>query len=428
MLRRTTIDQHQESLLRPLLNTGRPFLMLCAALALIVGWGVYAWIIQLSQGLGVTAMRTPVGATWGVYIVNFIFFASMAHGGMAVSAAVHLLKAEKFKPLARMGEVLTIVAVCMAGFSIVIDMGRPDRVFNMILYWPGRVGESPLTWDITVIILYFMLSLSFLWLTMRRDLARLADRFGIRGRLYKVMLIGYRQEEDKKIDRLAYWLSIAIVFLIVMLSGGVIPWIFGLLPAQAGWFSSMAGPYFLTAALASSMAAVTIVAAVLRKIYGWQEHIKPDLFRTLGVIVALITAFYIYLSFTEQLTVNFAGPHGEVAVSELILSGELSPLYWGTMIGGFILPTMLMLAQAIRPKWFSMMRTVIAAVVLVIAFWVKRFIIVVPSLLRPLLPFPSGTYSPTWIEWSIVAGTVALAVLLYAVFIKVFPIVEAQEK
>ena len=428
MLRRTAIDQRQEILIRPLLNIGRPFLLFSAALLLIVGWGVYAWTIQLSKGLGVTAMRTPVGATWGVYIVNFIFFACMAHGGMAVSAAVHLLKAEKFKPIARMGEVLTIVCICMAGFSIVIDMGRPDRVFNMILYWPARVGESPLTWDITVIVLYFILSLSFLWLTMRRDLARLADRFGVRGRLYKIMLVAYTPEEDKKIDRLAFWLSIAVVFLIVMLSGGVIPWIFGLLPAQSGWFSSMAGPYFLTAALASSMAAVTVVAAIMRKLYGWQERIKPDVFKSLGAIMAVLTAFYIYLSFTEQLTVNFAGPHGEVAVSELILSGQLSPLYWGTMIIGFILPTLTVLTQAIRPQWFSMTRTVIASGVLVIAFWIKRFLIVVPSLLRPLLPFPSGTYSPTWIEWSIVAGTIALAILLYAVFIKVFPIVEAEEK
>ena len=428
MLRRTTIDQHQDSLLRPLLNTGKPFLLFCTALLLIVAWGVYAWVVQLTGGLGVTAMRTPVGATWGVYIVNFIFFACMAHGGMAVSAAVHLLNMDKFRPVARMGEVLTIVSICMAGFSIVIDMGRPDRVFNMMLYWPERVSSSPLTWDITVIVLYFMLSLSFLWLTMRRDLARLVNRFGVRGRLYKVMLIGYEPREDKKIDRLAYWLSFAVVFLIVMLSGGVIPWIFGLLPAQAGWFSSMAGPYFLTAALASSMAAVTMVAAILRKVYGWEKHITAELFRTLGLILAVITAFYIYLSFTEQITANFAGPHGETAVSELLISGPLSPLYWATMVGGFILPTLVLLTQAIRPQWFNATRTVITSGVLVIAFWAKRFIIVVPSLLRPLLPFPSGSYSPTWIEWSIVAGTVALAILLYVVFIKVFPIVEAEEK
>jgi len=421
-------QQHKDELIRPLLNTSKQYLLVCGALALIAGWGIYAWILQLSQGLGVTAMGTPVGATWGVYIVNFIFFACMAHGGMAVSAAVHLLKAEKLKPIGRMGEVLTIVTLAMAGFSIIIDMGRPDRIFNMIRYWPERVGTSPLTWDITVIMVYFVLSASYLWLTMRRDLVRHADRFDLRGRLYKLLLIGYQPGEEKKIDRLAWWLSIAIIFLIVALSGGVIPWIFGLLPSQPGWFSSLAGPYFLTAAMASSIAAVMLVAGILRKGYRWQEVIKPDVFRTLGAVLGLITAFYMYLTFAEQLTMNFAAPRPEVVVSELVLSGELSPLYWVTMVAGFGIPSLVLILQTIRPAWFNVTRTVVLSGVIIAAFWAKRFLIVVPSLLRPLLPFPFGTYNPTWAEWSIIAGTFALAVLLYMLFIKVFPIVEGHEK
>lgn len=429
----TRIDARMEHkadlvLLRPLLSTSRAFLLFCGGLALIAGWGIYAWVLQLRQGLGVTAMGTPVGATWGVYIVNFIFFACMAHGGMAVSAAVNLFKADKLKPIGRIGEVLTIVTLAMAGFSIIIDMGRPDRIFNMIRYWPERAGSSPLTWDVTVIMVYFVLSASYLWLTLRRDLVRYADRFNVRGRLYRLLLIGYQPGEEKKIDRLAWWLSIAIILLIVMLSGGVIPWIFGLLPSQPGWFSSLAGPYFLTAALASSIAAVMVVAAILRKAFGWQEIIKAEVFRVLSVFLGIITAFYLYLTFAEQLTMRYAAPRPEVVISELVLEGELSPLYWGTIIIGFMVPSLVMILQAIRPKWFSVTRTVILAGVVVVAFWAKRFLIVVPSLLRPLLPFPFGSYNPTWVEWSVIAGTIALAILLFALFIKVFPIVEAHEQ
>jgi Ni/Fe-hydrogenase subunit HybB-like protein len=43
------------------------------------------------------------------------------------------------------------------------------------------------------------------------------------------------------------------------------------------------------------------------------------------------------------------------------------------------------------------------------------------------MPFPSGTYSPSWIEWSIVAGIFAMAILIYMVFVKIFPITEAEE-
>jgi len=404
------------------------FYIFITILLVLIGWFIYAWITQLSQGLGATAMRTPVGAAWGIYIVNFIFFVGVAHGGMAISAAVRVLKLRQLVSVARIGEVLTVVSLAMAGLSILIDMGRPDKVFNMIIYWPERLGWSPLSWDITVIVLYFALSFAYLWLTMRADLAKSIGRFPRRGRLYKALLIGYESGEEEKIDRMTWWLSIAIVFLIVMLSGGVVAWIFGLLPARPGWFGALAGPYFLTAAIASAIGAVLIIAAILRRTYNWQSYIDPMVFRGLGATLGVITLFYLYLIHAEQLTIQYAGPHSEVLVSEMLLTGEFSLPYWGMLIVGFLLPSVWLISQSIRTKWFSVDRTVIAAVLILVAFWMKRFFIVVPSLLRPLLPFGTGTYNPSWVEWSVVAGTFALTVLLYTIFIKLFPIMELGEE
>ena len=135
----------EEQLLRPLLYSGQAFYIFGGGLLILIVWFGYAWYIQLTQGLGVTMMRTPVGAAWGVYIVNFVFFVGIAHGGIAIAAAIRLLKLTKYMPIARMGEVLTVISLMMAGLSIMIDMGRPDRIFNLILYWPQRVGSSSLS-------------------------------------------------------------------------------------------------------------------------------------------------------------------------------------------------------------------------------------------------------------------------------------------
>ncbi|MBI2831735.1 MAG: polysulfide reductase NrfD [Chloroflexi bacterium] len=421
-------NERIEQLLRPMLQTSPLFYVFCGILLTIIIWFAYAWYIQLTHGLGVTAMRTPVGAAWGVYIASFVFFASMAHGGMAVSASVRLLKLRRLLPVARMGEVLTAVCLMMAGLSIVIDMGRPDRAFSMLFYWPQRVVSSPLSWDMTVIILYFTLSASYLWLTMRSDLLHCEKRFSRRGIIYRLLLIGYQPGEKERVDRLAWWLSIAIVFLIVMLSGGVIPWIFGLMSSRPGWFSALAGPYFLTAAIASSIAAVILVAGILRKVYHWQEHIDPAIFKGLSVFLGVVSLFYMYLTYAEQITMRYAAPEAETMVSEMLLQGELAPLYWGMLILGFIVPSLMLIIQAMRPGWFSITRTVLASGVIIAAFWLKRFFIVVPSLLRPLLPFPTGTYQPTWIEWSILAGTFAIAVLIYTLYLKILPIMELGEE
>ncbi len=427
MLQRITRSQ-EDPIIRPLLQNSKGFYIFIGILLILIGWFGYAWYTQLTQGLGMTDMRTPVGAAWGVYISNFVFFACMAHGGMAVSASVRLLKLDKYKPIARMGEVLTAVALMMAGLSIVIDLGRPDRAINMILYWPQRVATSPLTWDMTVIILYFTLSTSYLWLTIRKDLLQYVERFEKRGLLYRLLLVGYSPEQEVKIERTAWWLSIAILILIFMLSGGVIPWIFGLQSGRPGWFGAMAGPYFLTAALATSFGAVIIIAIVLRKVYSWQDQIKTEIIRGLSVVFGVLTHIYIYLTIAEQFTMRYASTHGETAVSELLIQGELAPVFWAMLVGGLAIPAAILIAQAIKPKWFSIKVTIITSIIILIAFWIKRLLIVVPSLLRPLMPFPSGTYQPSWVEWSIIVGTFALAIFLYTLFLKIFPIVESEEK
>ncbi len=60
--------------------------------------------------------------------------------------------------------------------------------------------------------------------------------------------------------------------------------------------------------------------------------------------------------------------------------------------------------------------------------WIKRFLIIVPSLTQPMLEGLSrGTYQPSWAEFSISAGAFALFGLLFVVFIRVFPIISFWE-
>ncbi|MFQ5990006.1 MAG: hypothetical protein ACE5K9_08840, partial [Candidatus Methylomirabilales bacterium] len=58
----------------------------------------------------------------------------------------------------------------------------------------------------------------------------------------------------------------------------------------------------------------------------------------------------------------------------------------------------------------------------------KRILIVVPSQTHgTLLPYGTGVYSPSWVEYSVILGLLALGALLYTLFMKVFPIMEIPE-
>jgi len=76
--------------------------------------------------------------------------------------------------------------------------------------------------------------------------------------------------------------------------------------------------------------------------------------------------------------------------------------------------------------------TAIAAGLIVVQAWLKRYIIVVPVFEHPFLPLHDaansvGFYRPTWVEWAITAGALAGFLLVYFLFSRLFPIVSVWE-
>jgi molybdopterin-containing oxidoreductase family membrane subunit len=298
----------------------------------------------------------------------------------------------------------------------------------MLVFYFERIGQSPMTWDITVIFLYFTLSAAYFTLSLREDLAAYMEHAPKRlRRLYRLLLIGYDKGEKPKVEQITWWLAMAILGLITLLSGGMIAWIFGLIPAQALWFGAFSGPYFLSAALASALAAVIVIAAIFRSVFKWQDYIKPEVFRGLGTLLGIFSLTYLYMMLQEQTAVRYAGPVAEMRISQALFLGEFAALYWPVVLG-LAIPFLYLFAQTVYPKIFSLRLTVLSAAVMVVAFWVKRYLIVVPSLLFPRMPYPPGTYTPTFVEWSLVVGTFAIAVLLYMLLVKTFPMMELKEK
>jgi molybdopterin-containing oxidoreductase family membrane subunit len=89
----------------------------------------------------------------------------------------------------------------------------------------------------------------------------------------------------------------------------------------------------------------------------------------------------------------------------------------------FVIP----MACLVRLGRHAVGRTVTASVCIVVGMWLERYLIVVPTLANPRLPYERGLYAPSWVEVSITAGAVSFFVLLYMVFTKLFPIISIWE-
>src|SRR5512141_252873 len=143
------LPQDERMLLMPLVRTTPTFWRWAAVMAATTLWGAFAYVQQLRSGLGVTGLNTP--EYWGIYIICFVFFIGISHAGTLISAILRVAHAEWRRSITRSAEFITVLVIGFGAIQPVIDLGRPDRVFNVLLH---AQPFSPLLWDITSIGIY----------------------------------------------------------------------------------------------------------------------------------------------------------------------------------------------------------------------------------------------------------------------------------
>ncbi len=415
-----------EPYLKPLLNTSKAFYASVVIAAVVLALGLYGFYLQLTVGHVVTGLGviSAGGVTYGIYIAFAIYFIGISFAGISTSAAVRLLGLEKYKPVARMAELLTVVALILGALSIVIDLGNP---LLAPIFFPlyGRL-TSPFFYTFSVVMTgYLWASLVYIFLSGRRDAAEVKDRAPRFKWLYKLWTWRYSSAPEvvRRHESALWVLSLAIIPLLVM-AHSFLGYVFGLEAGRPGWYSAIQAPAFVVVAGASGISALIIIAAIARKVFALNEQISLDVFRGLSNFVAVTVAAYLYFMASEAYTALYVGLAGEEAVYQAIYFGTYAPIAWFA-VGSFVVAFLMIFSMFLRRR-YSLAWIVVAAVLVNLASIAARYLIVVPSQTHGmLLPWYSiGTYSPNWVEWSVMAGLFALGYLLYAAVVKLFPIVE----
>jgi Ni/Fe-hydrogenase subunit HybB-like protein len=418
-----------DDILRPLQKTTKKYYVAFGiASAVALAWlTLYGY--QLQEGLVVTNLAdwgSGGGVTWGLYIGAFIWWVGIAHGGIILSAAVRLFGMDRYQPVARIAELLTIGALSMAGLYILVHMGRPDRLVTSVLAaYPWTVQTSPLAWDVTVITLYFVMTATYLALTLRYDVHHLRERLPKHFEpLYRTMTVGYSEREDEIIERMVWWLALGIIVLApLLLHGGVIPWLFSLLGSMPGWSGAVQGPTFLTIALMSAIGGVIIISYVLRWAYDWQHILTDDVFRGLTNWLGLFSLLFMWLQLQQVINGLYAS---SVSKEQVMMAKITNPVYQFAVIS-IVLVLAYVFAQAVNGNVFTKRRS-LAASFLVLAGTISEKVLFVVEGLEyaafDLYHAVPGHYFPSIVELSSVAGTVALCSLFFLLIVKVVPVVE----
>jgi Ni/Fe-hydrogenase subunit HybB-like protein len=419
----------EADILRPIQNVSKKFFILFAVAGLALGAFLVAWMYQLQQGMIVTGLSdwgSGGGVTWGLYIGAFIWWVGIAHGGIILSAAVRLLGMDRYMPVARLAELLTLAGLSAAGFYILVHMGRPDRMVTSVLgHYHITVNNSPLVWDVTVITAYFVLTATYLALTIRYDVTRLRDQLPDHfGPVYDGLTLGYSEKEDVIIERMVWWLALAIIIMApLLLHGGVIPWLFAVLPNYPSWFGAVQGPQFLTIALTSAISGVILLSAAFRWAYDWDHIITDDIFRGLLLWLGFFCLLFLWLQLQQLATGSFHPTTDHAAATASKFSHPLYVIPILSVLGvlGFIFAT------TIRPALFTRLRAMVAGVVVLMATLAEKTYFVLSGFWYPTFDIYAATpgdYFPSAIELLSLVGTVGMVVMFFLVIAKVVPVVE----
>jgi Ni/Fe-hydrogenase subunit HybB-like protein len=417
-----------DRLLSPIWTRSRAWWLLFALSGALAALFVVAAGYTVAVGIGVWGNNIPVA--WAYAITNFVWWIGIGHAGTFISAFLLLLNQRWRASVNRFAEAMTIFALVNASLFPILHLGRPWFFYWLVPY-PSTLGvwpnfKSSLPWDVAAIATYFTVSLLFWYLGLVPDLAAARDRAPgrVRRMIYGVFALGWRgSDEQWREYRVAYTLLAGLATPLVISVHSIVSLDFSIAQLP-GWHSTIFPPYFVVGAIYSGLAMLLVLLLPVRRIFGLYDVITE---RHLDRIAKLLLATgsmlaYSYICETfiawysadqfERYTYLFARPFGPYA-----------RIYWSMTVINVLTPQLF---------WFRRLRTsvpvlFVASLLIWIGLWAERFVIIVTSLNRDFLPSSWHLYAPTWVDWSLLVGSVGLFCFLFLAFLRWVPFVPVSE-
>ncbi len=413
-----------EAAMRPFHKASKRFWLAVALLTVLVVIAIAAWIYQLRNGMGVAGYTDD--SFWAIYIADVVAIIGVSYGGAVVSAILLLTGASWRAPLVRLAEGTALVTVVVGAAFIIPHLGRPDRLLGMVT---SPNVASPVFWDMIAILTYTFATFVFFLLPLVPDTATLLashpDELG-RGRrvLYRFVSRGWVGSTHQRKVLHSATIIVAIVIIPLAVSvHSVLAWAFALV-SRPGWHESIWAPYFVIAALYSGVALVILVTAGFRRGYHLEAFITKQHFVRLGYIMVALGAVYLYLTFADLLPSAYVGETGPTEIIYGMLVGSVAGWFWLFLVAGTILPVVLIALPWTRNIW----GIVTAAILVVIAMWIKRVIMVIETSGYSTLTNAFGDlFNFTWVSITVTLGGVAAIPLLLMLLFRVVPLLSIAE-
>jgi len=362
------------------------------AMGVLVAVGGLAYVDQLRHGLAVTGMHDAV--TWGAYIANFTYFIGVAAAGVMLVIPAYVFHRQDAKQLVLIAEGMAVVACLMALCFVVVDLGRPERMFYLLPFiGTPNLPRSLLAWDVVVVPGYLLLNLA----------------------IPAVVLYGRYRGREVSPRLLLPWVLLTILWAIALHT--VTAFLFSADIARPFWHSSLLGPRFLASAFCSGPALLILALHALQR---WARLELPrGVVGMLAVIVTVALQVNLVMLGSELFVEFYAPTEHSLSATYLFvgLDGKDALVPWIRLaLGGELLAVAILMVRPLRERTPVLLA---ACAVVVAAVWVEKGMgLIVPG----FIPTPLGEvieYTPSAAELQVSVGIWALGAMAFAVLAKV---------
>ena len=387
-------------------------------------WGIYS---TLTQGLTVWGINQQV--TWGIAIVNFVFWIGIGHAGTLISAILYLLNQKWRWSLHRSAEAMTIIAVIVAAMFPVIHTGRPWLNYWLFPY-PSQMSlwgnfKSPLMWDVFAILTYLIVSVIFWYVGLIPDLSILKSRIKSKrlSEIYFFFSLGWKGlKKQWQAHNALYRILAGIATPLVISVHSIVSFDFSaaLLP---GWHSTIFPPYFVAGAIFSGCAMVIIIMVIARELLDLKDFISAVQLENISKIMLTFSLLIGYVYLTEIFFAFYSQNKWEAMQIHHRIAGGFALPFLTVIILNFIIPQML---------WFKKVRGNIIFLILIsvcvcAGMWLERYIIVISSLSFDYLKTTFSDYIPSLTDISLTIGSFGLFSVFFLIFVRFIPVVSIFE-
>ena len=279
---------------------------LLAILAGLFALGFLFYLKQLHVGLSITGMSRDV--SWGFYVAQFTYLVGVAASAVMVVLPYYLHNYKAFGRVTILGEFLAVAAVTMCVTFITVDLGRPDRILNVLKYpTPGSV----LFWDMIVLNGYLFLNIVIGWNVLECERHSIAPAKWI-----------------KVLSYISIPWAVSIHTVTAFLYAG--------LPGRGYWLTAIMAPRFLASAFAAGPSLLILLCLLVRK-YTKFDPGKEQI-QSLAKVVTYAILINVFFFFCEVFTVFYSQLPDHMAHFNYLFVGldgktQLVPFMWFALVG-----------------------------------------------------------------------------------------------